>query len=65
LIGIAFTNSFLTLRLFYEERMSNFLPTNIAKMILPYLPSYAFSMAFGLISCYSASEFELDRMFWN
>jgi hypothetical protein len=65
LTGVAFTNSFLTLRMFYEERMKNFLPTNIAREVLAYLPSYSFSTAFGLMSAISARDFDVDAMIWT
>ena len=64
LIQMVFQNADFTLKLFYSKRIQGFFYVYIVTTILEMVPTYNFSMAFGMISSRASKRFDFNHATW-
>lgn len=64
LIEMFFSNAYMCIRLFYSEKMREFILTVIISSICEFVPTFSFSMAFGLIANVASRNWDDDTASW-
>lgn len=64
LIEMFFSNAFMCIRLFYSEKMREFILPIIISFFCEFIPTFSFSMAFGLIANIASRDWDDDTASW-
>jgi len=53
------------MRLFYTDKVRQYFLPVIISSIFEYIPTFSFSMAFGLVSCVASKDWDSDLASWK
>ena len=64
LVEISFTNTPLTLKLFYSDAVIKHFYIRVTTTLLEFFPTFSFSMAFGQICLLASKKFDFNTINW-
>ena len=64
LIEMFFSNAYMCIRLFYSEKMRELILPSVISFFCEFVPTFSFSMAFGLIANIASKNWDDDTASW-
>jgi hypothetical protein len=61
---MVFQNSDFTLKLFYSDRIQGFFYVKFVTYLFELIPTYNFSLAFGMVSSQASKRFDFNHATW-